>query len=84
MTKLELVNEILNVNEQKRIVVKSHKYEDAAKLRDKEKRLVGEYEKEYGYIPPSSTSKLKELVIFLKVEQRNLKIDEILSDDEIK
>lgn len=77
MTKLELVNVILEVNEEKGIVVRSQRYEDAAKLREKENKMINEYEKEYGSI----TTTYKELIIFLKAELRDIRIDEILNDE---
>lgn len=47
MTKLEIMNAILDVNEQKRTSVKNQRYEEGAILRDKEKNLFAMLLKEY-------------------------------------
>ena len=73
MSKLELIKKILDISEQKRIAVKSHKYEEAIAFRCQKNALLCEYVKEYGYIT-SSYLELKKLLI---VEQRKLIIDEI-------
>ena len=71
MTKLELAIKILEIQEQKFVDVKAQRFEDAAALRDLERRTINEYVETYGYISSHiTTGELKELIKLLKAESR--------------
>ena len=86
MTKLELAIKIIEIREQKFEVVKSQRFEDAAFLRDLEKKAVREYEETYGYgsISSYTENEFRDFIQLLKAESRDQQIDDILNEDEIK
>ena len=86
MTKLELAIKIIEIREQKFEVVKSQRFEDAAFLRDLEKKAVRESEETYGYgsISSYTENEFRDFIQLLKAESRDQQIDDILNEDEIK
>ena len=76
MSKIEILEGLIDVKALKYLVVKQQRFEYAASLRDMEKILLDEYENRYGQLDYSSD--LKKLLNAAKAEYRDEQIEEIL------